>query len=67
MDGMPVCPECGEAMVVCRVEEGPYDIVGEVAMLKVTQLDIPPYCPFCGHAWWRRELAEEAERVIENG
>ena len=56
----PRCPICQEWTVVCRIEETMYR--GHAA-LKVTNVLPPPYCPMCGHPWWRDELGKEAERI----
>jgi len=45
--------------VVCRLEPVP----GMPTRLRVSHVTPPPYCPICGHPWWREGLAEEAERI----
>jgi len=55
------CPKCGERTSVTLLQE----IVGDASMMvRVSHLVPPPYCPICGHPWWREKLAEEAERVM---
>lgn len=53
----PRCPICGEWTVVCLVEQ-----VSPIR-LKVSEVSPSPYCPMCGHPWWRDELGKEAERI----
>jgi len=55
----PRCPNCGEWTTVSRVRSI------EPTLLEVSQLSPPPYCPVCGHPWWREGLADEAQRVID--
>lgn len=61
MASLDKCPSCGERSVVIRLASERSGIV-----LRLTNVSPPPYCPMCGHPWWRDELGKEAYRITED-
>lgn len=61
MASLDKCPSCGERSVVIRMTSERSGIV-----LRLTNVSPPPFCPMCGHPWWRDELSKEAYRITED-
>lgn len=61
MASLDKCPSCGERSVVIRLASERSGIV-----LRLTNVSPPPYCPMCGHPWWRDELGKEAYRITDD-
>ena len=61
MASLDKCPNCGERSVVIRMTSERSGIV-----LRLTNVSPPPFCPMCGHPWWRDELSKEAYRITED-
>ena len=60
MASLDICPSCGERSVVIGMTS---ERSGTV--VRLTNVSPPPYCPMCGHPWWRDELGKEAYRITE--
>lgn len=55
------CPECGELSIVTHIT-----VERSGLLVKMTEITPPPFCPMCGHPWWRDELSKEAYRITED-
>ena len=55
------CPECGELSIVTHIT-----VERSGLLVKMTEITPPPFCPLCGHPWWRDELSKEAYRITED-